>query len=49
MGSHPINLIFRFLLELSALTTIGVWAWKQNDGWLKFILAFGIPFIIAII
>jgi hypothetical protein len=49
MGSHPINLSIRFLLELAALTTIGMWGWQQSDGWLKFILAFGIPIILAVI
>ena len=49
MGSHPINLIIRFLLELTALTAMGMWGWKQSDGWLKFILAFGIPIIAAAI
>ncbi len=49
MGSHPINLIIRFLLELTALSAIGIWGWKQNDGWLKFVLAIGIPIIVAAI
>lgn len=47
MGAHPINLIFRFILELCALTTMGIWGWRQSDGLLKFALSFGIPIIIA--
>ncbi|MEL0456622.1 YrdB family protein [Flavobacteriaceae bacterium SZ-1-7] len=47
MGSHPINLIFRFLLELTALISFGMWGWKQNDGWLRFIFAFALPIILA--
>ena len=49
MGSHPVNLAVRFLLELTALTATGIWGWKQSDGWIRFILAFGIPVIVAAI
>lgn len=49
MGSHPINLTIRFLLELAALTSVGLWGWRQSDGWMKFVLAFGIPIILAAI
>lgn len=49
MGSHPINLAIRFLLELSALTTMGIWGWKQSDGWIRFVLVLGIPIIAAAI
>jgi len=49
MGSHPINLTIRFLLELTALAAIGIWGWKQSDGWLRFVLALGIPIIVAVI
>lgn len=47
MGSHPINLIIRFLLEISALGSAGVWGWKQSEGWIRFVLAIGIPIILA--
>ena len=49
MGSHPINLIIRFLLEIIALMSVGMWGWKQSDGWLRFVLAIGIPIILAAI
>ncbi|MFT4737914.1 MAG: hypothetical protein ACI8QD_001980 [Cyclobacteriaceae bacterium] len=49
MGSHPINLTVRFLLEISALVSAGLWGWKQSDGWLRFFLAIGIPIILAAI
>ena len=49
MGSHPINLTIRFILEISALVSVGVWGWRQNDGWLRFVLAIGIPVILAAI
>ncbi|MFK5857096.1 MAG: YrdB family protein [Bacteroidota bacterium] len=49
MGTNPINLIFRFLLELFALFTVGMWGWNQSDGWFRFVLALGIPVVLAII
>ena len=47
MGSHSINLIIRFLLEISALGSAGIWGWKQSEGWIRFVLAIGIPIILA--
>ena len=49
MGSHPINLAIRFLLELSALLAMGVWGWRQGEGWVRFVLAVGIPIIVAVV
>ena len=49
MGSHPINLAVRFLLEASALLAMGVWGWYQSEGWFRFVLALGIPLIAAIV
>ncbi|MEP0132835.1 MAG: YrdB family protein [Eudoraea sp.] len=49
MGSHPINLALRFLLEMSSLVSFGMWGWKQSDGWLRYVLAIGIPIILAAI
>jgi hypothetical protein len=47
MGTHPINLAVRFLLEISGLVSLGIWGWEQSDGWLRFVLAIGIPVICA--
>jgi hypothetical protein len=49
MGSHPINLTIRFLLEISALVAMGMWGWKYSDGWLRYVLAIGIPIVFAVI
>ena len=49
MGSHPVNLAVRFLLEMFAPVSLGLWGWKQSDGWLRLVLAFGIPIIFAMI
>lgn len=47
MGSHPINLAVRFLLEMAALLAFGLWGWRQSDGLLRYVFAFGIPIIAA--
>jgi hypothetical protein len=49
MGSHPINLAIRFLLELSVLLAMGVWGWRQGEGWFRFLFALGVPIIAAIV
>jgi hypothetical protein len=49
MGSHPINLAVRFFLELSALAAMGVWGWRQSEGWLRFVFALGIPIGAAVV
>ena len=50
MGSHPLNLTLRFLLEMAALIAIGYWAWQQTDTLLLQIgLALGLPLIAAIL
>lgn len=52
MGSNPLNLAIRFLLELAALSAIGVWGWhygSQGSPWLRFVLAIGLPIIAAAI
>ena len=49
MGSHPVNLAVRFLLELGALIACGMWGWRMSDGWFRYVLAVAIPVILAII
>ncbi len=49
MSTHPINLIFRFLLEITALGTMGYWGWMAGEGYLRLIMAFLIPFIAAMV
>lgn len=49
MGSHPANLILRFLLEVIALSSLGIWGWKESESWFRLVLAFGLPIIFAII
>lgn len=45
MGSNPINLAFRFLLELCAIGAFAYWGWTQHDGVLRIVLAIVAPLI----
>ena len=47
MGSHPINLAARFILELAALAAMAIWGWRTGEGGLQFVLAFGVPIVAA--
>ncbi len=49
MGSHPLNLALRFILELFAFSSVGVWAWKSNSGGIKYLLAIGVPLLLMAI
>lgn len=49
MGSHPINLAIRFVLELAALFSLGLWGWRSGSGWLRFALASLVPLIAAVL
>jgi hypothetical protein len=47
MGSHPLNLAVRLLLEIAALVGIGYWGFDQHSGIWRFILGIGGPLIAA--
>ena len=49
MGSHPINLMIRFLLELAALGSVGLWGWKSFDGTMQYVLGLGLPILMTIV
>jgi hypothetical protein len=49
VGSHPINLGLRFVLELAALVSMGYWGWKSGTGATRFVLAAGIPIIAGVL
>ncbi len=49
MSNHPINLGLRFLLELAALAAAAAWGWQKGEGWLRFVLAIGIPLLLAVL
>lgn len=49
MGSHPINLGLRFLLELAVWASMGYWGWTQHKGALRFLLAIGLPLLAMVL
>ena len=49
MSANPINLALRFILELAALFALGYWGWTQHLGPWRFILAFGLPLLAAVL
>lgn len=49
MGSHPINLAIRFLLELAALYSLGLWGWRLTNNNFRFLWAVCLPLGMAIL
>jgi hypothetical protein len=49
LGTHPVNLALRFMLELAALTALGAWGWQQGNDLLRIPLAIGIPLLVAVV
>lgn len=47
MGSHPLNLALRFILELIVLGASCYWAWNNHSGWNRPVLVILIPILIA--
>jgi hypothetical protein len=49
MGSHPINLVLRFVLEIAALFALGYWGWTQHTGIWRFVWAIGLVGLAAVV
>ena len=49
MASNPINLVFRFFLEMAGLLIYGYWGWHASTGPLRVLLALGLPLVAAAI
>ena len=49
MGSHPLNLALRFLLELVALGAMGYCGWTQHEGPARWLWAIGLPLVAAVL
>ena len=49
MGSHPLNLALRLLLEMAALIAMGYWGWTQHTGLVRWLLAIGTPLLAAML
>jgi hypothetical protein len=46
---NPINLVFRFLLELAAIFVYGLWGYSLTDGGFRILLAILFPLVFALI
>lgn len=49
MSQHPINLASRFFLEILALIAIGYGGWAAGEGLLRYLLAIGLPLLMAVL
>lgn len=49
MSAHTINLAIRFLLEVAALVSMGLWVWHATDGWLRAALTPLVPLTAAVV
>ena len=47
MSQNMINLVVRFLLELTALYAFGLWGWSQRTDFWRYLLMIGLPLIAA--
>lgn len=47
MGSHPLNLALRFVLELCALGAMGRWGYLSAAGVWRYLFALGVPLLAA--
>jgi len=47
MGSHPVNLAFRFFLELSAVFIFAVRGWRSRDDGFRILVAIVFPLLAA--
>jgi hypothetical protein len=47
VSNNPLNLAFRFVLEIAALLALGYWGWTSGEGILRYVLALGVPIAAA--
>ncbi len=48
MGSHPINLAVRFLLEIAGLVALAMLGWYYGKGIYKYLLTSTLPLVAAV-
>ena len=49
MGKHPLNLALRFLLELAAIFTYGLWGYRVSEGASGILFAILLPLVFALL
>jgi hypothetical protein len=48
-SKNPVNLVFRFLLELAAIFVFGLWGHSLADGGVRILLAILFPLLFALL
>ncbi len=46
-GTNTLVLALAFVLELAGLAALSLWGWQTGSGWLRFVLAAGLPLLAA--
>lgn len=49
MAYHPVNLTFRFLLEVTTYFALGYWGWVKHPGGLRLTWTIGLPLLAAVL
>ncbi len=49
MSMNPINLAFRFLLEIAVLVALGYWGWVSGEGFWRWVLAADLPILAGVL
>ena len=49
MGSHPLNLFIRLILEIASIIVFGLWGYTLLDTWPRYLFMIGLPLLFAII
>ena len=49
MANNPLNLAFRFILELAGLFALGYWGFSQHAGIMRWLLGIGAPLLAAVL
>lgn len=49
MSKHPLNMAIRFILEVAAIITYGIWGYRQTEGGLRILLAILSPLLFAVL
>lgn len=49
MSKHPVNLAIRFVLEVVAIGSFGVWGFRCSDEWIGYLLALLFPLLFAVL
>ena len=49
MSKHPVNLALRFILEVIAIISFGIWGFGLSDSWPRFLLAILLPLVFALL